>query len=275
MLLSPTLGVVRAGDPPIAGCLGALLVDPAIGKYYALTAAQLIGRRHHDLQAAAQSWTLSQDRALTRLTSSLDQDAASMIAAVPLRTHWVDGDHHAHRTRGRGPLVASPWDLAGDRVSILARSKPIIHARLASFDSAFSMPNPQNRERTTFDNAMELHGQHGEKLLARGDAGSLVVDESGDWLGVIIAAKDNVAFAAPLAVLALSMELIIPSSEDIQRHNALVDQMAAEAQSRLEREADRRAQLEARVARIKTGKLQATSKAELDEGRARAEALFA
>ncbi len=178
-------------------------------------------------------------------------------------------------SRGGAPLVASPRHVPGDRVHILARSRPVIEARLASFDSAFGMPDPLRREMTTFDNAMELHGPKGESLLAPGDAGALVMDERGDWLGIIIAGKGHIAFAAPLAPWVGSMELVVPTNADIRRHNKIVDRIAQAAQDRLARAQQRRVEIELRIRQIKPQRLQGVTRTELEESHTRAEELFA
>ena len=271
---SPTFAVARDAAHPVEGCLGALLIKRATGRYYAMTAAQLVDVRRRDLRASAQKVSLSVPGTLTRLTEEPDQAATAMIAAVPLRNHWVDGDHRAHHVKGRNPRVARPADLDGDHVAILGRSRPVIQARLARFNSAFSMPHPKTGVVTVFDNSLELHGPQDEKLLARGDAGALVVDHNGDWLGVIIGAKGNVAFAAPLYDLVTAMGLCVPSGQDIKRQNELIDTLVEEDLERAAREARRVADFEEKSQRRAASLTEDVSR-EVREGSAQAKVCFA
>jgi len=260
--LSPNMAVSGQPRGLAEGLLGPIVLDPENSRFWALTSAQLAPDSDHSVATfyANRQLKLSYGPPRVSLDGDPVQDCSALVVGIPLAYAPIALDGGQTTPRGRAPQVVSrPEIWRGAEVRLLTKGGGERRVRLVSTDSHFSMPNPASQAATIFDNALEVHSIDGDPIIARGDAGALLVDIDGNWLGVVVAGRDEIAFAAPLHPIVDRHQLKIVSPSEIREWNRVgvaglnavtadeaEREVSAEDEAIIDASADRPAILEAR-----------------------------
>jgi hypothetical protein len=215
------IGTALCGSSRSGRCTVGALVSNAAGKTFALTAWQAFARET-DLGVYL--------AASTRRIGSMEpklrhgQEREPFWSAIGLVL--LDPDvRHAHPHAELPPDCAEPMDaLLGREVRRPGFPKAV--GRVRATYGILHLTNPLTGQQTTYVDTIEVE-LSGTPPLAKGDAGSLLVTDTGEAVGLIMAGTLETCYVAPIAPLLQTQALRLAAPPAAKSHAGQIDVILA------------------------------------------------
>lgn len=202
------------------GVLGLLVTRLSTGQLFGVTAAhvidpdgyitnpdgELVGVGH---KLVAKSGTKNENEYLPC------SEALGLIAiepGLPVGAHSVPTAFHRS--------IGDPFKSIGQHVRRIRRDGSLSTARLSGIEMCCSLRSGVDGKIRRYQGMLEIiDGQGAEAFASFGDSGSVVYDDAGEILGIVIGGIGPKAFAAPLYGHLNPEEFKVASTEDLSEHN--------------------------------------------------------
>lgn len=233
-VLRPTLAIRSNEMTDCGGLLGPMLVGARTGTLYGLTAAQMLQPRA-TLLSVDQGIRISDGDANSVLVADAIQECSNLIAAVPLvRDLKIGVDIYSAgsgKARDVEPKILESADGLIGKVLQIHTASGVRSAMLRSATARFLMPSPLNGKRTMFVNALRLLAMKDEAVFLPEERGAILSTEEGNWLGVVVVGKAEVAYAGLLYPVQMRLRLSVIRTQDIAAHNTELDEKSLQIRS--------------------------------------------
>jgi len=116
-------------------------------------------------------------------------------------------------------IVSDTYALLGRKLWVTSKTSQPREARLVSPDARFKIAHPETGTPTVYEGAIEIRCADEGRFVKPDDAGSLVLSQNGDWIGLVVAGVGQIAMVAPLAPWIENLALRLIERSAIKGYN--------------------------------------------------------